>query len=218
MKYKAAMERAVVDAYFYMQDRWLKVQAKNLYWADRHWSWNFLPDENNSFNYDTKAGLFYTERSDTYHPGTYLPARVPRLDKIADWLKAGNPPPATVYLVPTADDKGRPLAAGKLYKLRVPADMPVKQFWALIVYDFDTWAFIYNPLDRVGLSTYDTDKIKKNPDGSVDIYIGPKAPSGLEANWIPTEGKKPVPFLRLYGADERFWNRTFTLPDVELVE
>jgi len=218
MKYKAAMERAVVDAYFYMQDRFLKVQAKNLYWANRHWSWFFLPDENNSLSYETPGGLFYTERSDMYHPGTYFPPRLPRLDSIAEWVKAGNPPPATVYLASIADDKGRPLAAGKLYKLRVPADMPVKQFWALIVYDFATWAFIYNPLERVGLSTYDTDKVKKNADGSVDIYFGPKAPKGLEANWIPTEGKTPMPVMRLYGADDRFWSRSFTLPDVELVK
>jgi len=218
MKYKAAMERAVVDAYFYMQDRFLKVQSQNLYYANRHWSWFFLPNAEDSLTFDTSAGLSYTERSDMYHPGTFYPPRIPRLDHIADWVKAGNLPPATVYLGSIADDKGRPLAAGKLYKLRVPADMPVKQFWALIVYDFATWAFIYNPLDRVGLSTYDTDKMKKNPDGGVDIYFGPKAPKGLETNWIPTEGKTPMPVMRLYGGDERFWNRTFTLPDVELVK
>jgi hypothetical protein len=34
-KAKAAMERAVVDAYFYMQDRFLKVQGNNLFWPER---------------------------------------------------------------------------------------------------------------------------------------------------------------------------------------
>jgi len=28
--------------------------------------------------------------------------------------------------------------------------------------------------------------MKRNPDGSVDIYFGPKAPAGKQANWIYT--------------------------------
>jgi hypothetical protein len=28
--------------------------------------------------------------------------------------------------------------------------------------------------------------LRKNDDGSVDIYCGPKAPAGFEKNWIPT--------------------------------
>ena len=95
--------------------------------------------------------------------------------------------------------------------------MPVKQFWALIVYDFATWAFIYNPLDRVGLSMYNKPNMKMNDDGSVDLYIGPEAPKGLESNWIPTQGKVPVPFMRFYGPTDEFYNKTFKLPDFELV-
>jgi hypothetical protein len=26
----------------------------------------------------------------------------------------------------------------------------------------------------------------RNDDGSVDLYMGPKAPAGFEKNWIPT--------------------------------
>src|SRR5262249_60537916 len=76
--------------------------------------------------------------------------------------------------------------------------MPVKQFWSLIVYDYATWAFIYNPMDRVGLSTYDTAGVKKKADGSVRIYFGPKDPEGLEPKWVPTQGQKPLPPLRVY--------------------
>ena len=60
--------------------------------------------------------------------------------------------------------------------------------------------------------------MKLNADGSVTLYIGPKVPAGLEANWIPTQGKKPAPVIRLYGPTEPFWNKTFKLPDFELVE
>jgi hypothetical protein len=76
------------------------------------------------------------------------------------------------------------------------------------------WAFIYNPLDRVGLSSYD----KPNHEGQcgrhVDLLIRPKAPKGGESNWIPTQGERPLPVTRLYGGDDAFWDQSFKMPDV----
>jgi hypothetical protein len=204
-KMKEILTRAAVDAYFYMQDHFMKVQMKNLYWPERYWSYFFLPDPNGGFSWDTDTALFYDNRADNYHIGTYYPNKV-----VAR--------PATVYLCGMADQEGHPLEAGKTYKLNVPKDVPVKQFWALIVYDYATWAFIYNPLDRPGLSSYDIPNMKANADGSVDIYIGPKAPKGLESNWIPTQGKRPFPIMRLYAPDEAFWDKSFKMPDLELVK
>jgi len=60
-----------------------------------------------------------------YHPGTVLPG------KLSDR-------PATIYFVHMADSEGCPLAGGKTCKLNVPKDVPVKQLWALMVYDFAT--------------------------------------------------------------------------------
>ncbi|MBV8638137.1 MAG: DUF1254 domain-containing protein [Candidatus Eremiobacteraeota bacterium] len=204
LKYKAAMERAVVDAYFYMQDRFYDVQDNNLFWSDRHYSYFFILDPQGSVVWDTPTGLFYDNRSDMYHVGTYYPGKFPKQ-------------PATAYLCAIADSDGRRLDGDKDYKLHVPKDMPVKQFWALIIYDFATWAFIYNPLDRVGFSSYDKSNMKANEDGSVDIYFGPQPPTGLESNWIPTQGKHPMPVMRFYGGTEEFWNKTFKLPDIELM-
>jgi len=53
--------------------------------------------------------------------------------------------------------------------------------------------------------------------GSSSLYFGPNAPAGLESNWIPTMGKEPYVWLRLYGLEEAFWNKPFKMPDVELV-
>ena len=60
--------------------------------------------------------------------------------------------------------------------------------------------------------------MKINADGSVDLYFGPRAPAGFENNWLPTMGKKPYLWFRLYAPGEAFWNKTFKLPDVELVK
>lgn len=59
------------------------------------------------------------------------------------------------------------------------------------------------------------DRMKVNADGSVNLYIGPKAPVGLDSNWIPTMGKKPYLWPRLYGPKEAFLNKSFRMPDVE---
>jgi hypothetical protein len=125
---------------------------------------------------------------------------------------------ATVYLAPIADSAGQPLEAGKNYRLRVPKDTPAKQFWSLTVYDRANWAFIKTPSGRASRNSFDMDQMKKNEDGSVDLYFGPKAPDGLESNWIPTEGHEPYLWLRLYGPEEAFWNKSFKMPDVELVQ
>ena len=42
--------------------------------------------------------------------------------------------------------------------------------------------------------------VKFNPDGSVDIYFGPEAPTGKESNWIQTvPGKGWFTLLNLFG-------------------
>jgi hypothetical protein len=100
--------------------------------------------------------------------------------------------------------------------LTVPKEVPIQQFWSLNIYDLETYAFIYNPLDRAGLSSLDLANMQTNEDGSVTLYFGPEALDGLESNWIPTEGKRPLPVLRLYGPTDEFYDRSWEMPDVEL--
>jgi Protein of unknown function (DUF1214)/N-sulphoglucosamine sulphohydrolase, C-terminal len=58
-----------------------------------------------------------------------------------------------------------------------------------------------------------------NPDGSVDIWYGPTAPAGHEANWVQTiPGKGWNTMLRLYGPLEPWFDRTWRPGEVELVK
>jgi len=82
------------------------------------------------------------------------------------------------------------------------------------MYDRATWAFVNNPLDRAGLGSFNKDQMKMNADGSVDLYVGPSAPAGLETNWIPTMGKEPRLWLRLHGPEDAFWTKTLSLHDL----
>ncbi|MBL8822177.1 MAG: DUF1254 domain-containing protein [Planctomycetia bacterium] len=204
-KMKAAMERGVVDAYHYIQKLTRDLHEKNLWWPDRKWAFVMVPDENRGFEFVNDRAVEVDKRAACWFFYTFYPAV---LDE-----KAG-----TVYLAPIADTDGKPLEAGSLYRIRVPKDTPAKQFWSITVYDNANWGFIDNPQDRSGLGTFDKDKMKVNDDGSVDIYVGPKAPEGLESNWIPTMDKKPYIWLRLYGPDEPFWKKTWKLPDLVRVK
>ena len=204
-KMKAAMERGVVDAYHYMQELTLKLLQENLWWPDRHWAMVLVPDESGGFEFITDRAVEIDKRAAIWFPAIFLP---PKYDEKA----------ATAYISAIADKGGKAVEAGKLYRIRVPKDTPAKQFWSITVYDNATWGFIMNPQDRSGLGMLDTDKMEVNDDGSVDVYVGPKAPDGLECNWIPTADKDPVIWLRLYGPDEPFWKKTFKMPDIELVK
>jgi hypothetical protein len=60
--------------------------------------------------------------------------------------------------------------------------------------------------------------MKKNEDGSVTLYVGPTAPDGLESNWIPIGGKRPLPVFRFYGPEEPLYDKSFKMPDFERVD
>ncbi len=202
---KRAMKQAVVDAWFYLQQWFDNFPKERLYWPDRHYASLLMTDTNRTFTfvYDDRIDLI--NRAAEYFWCTYMP-------------KVLSDTPATKYMMAMADKDGKLLEAGKLYKLDVPAEMPVKQFWALTVYDRATMAFIYSDTNRTTLSSYDLGTMKKNADGGVTIYVGPKPPAGLDSNWIPTAGKRPLPAMRFYGPTEAMNNKTFKLPDFELVD
>ncbi|MFJ4193486.1 DUF1254 domain-containing protein [Pseudomonas sp. NPDC089534] len=200
-----AMRQAAIDAWFYLQHWFDNIPKDKLYWPDRHYASLLMTDENRRFTFEYEDNIDLIGRAAEYFWCTFMPKQL-------------SDSPATQYLMAMADRNGKPLEAGKLYKLDVPAQMPVKQFWAFTVYNRDNNAFIYSDSGRTTLSSYDLDSMKKNVDGSTTIYLGPKSPEGLESNWIPTAGKRPLPAMRFYGGTEALNNKTFKLPDIELVE
>jgi hypothetical protein len=80
------------------------------------------------------------------------------------------------YLISIKDKDGNALNGGKTYKLTVPPDVPIEQYWSVTLYDRETHALIKN-MDRASRASNASD-VRKNADGSVDIYFGPKAPEG----------------------------------------
>ena len=151
-----------------------------------------------------------------------------QLDERAAWFyealatSAGmatkTPGVGSVYLGAYKDKDGAWLDGASSYRLRVPANAPVQQFWSLTLYDVATRALIQNKEQRTDRSSRQPDLVK-NADGSVDLYVGPAAPAGFEKNWIPTvPGKAWFPYFRLYAPTEAHFNRTWVLPDFERVK
>jgi hypothetical protein len=68
---------------------------------------------------------------------------------------------------------------------------------------------------RLTISSLDKE-LRKNADGSVDIYIGPKPPAGQTSNWVYTpDSQKWSPWFRVYGPEEGIMNKSWRLPDLE---
>jgi hypothetical protein len=118
------------------------------------------------------------------------------------------------YLINIKDNGGESYDGSKNYRLHVPPNVPVEQYWSLTAYDRDTHALIKN-VDRAGCASNSND-VKKNADGSVDLYLGPRAPASQEANWIPTDPARRFELMfRLYGPRKELFEKTWALPDVE---
>jgi hypothetical protein len=124
---------------------------------------------------------------------------------------------ATFYLDNAETADGEWLDGNKNYKLVVPPNVPVNDFWAVTVYDLETASYIREK----SKSSIDSSLpgLKKNKDGSVDIYFGLKAPKGKEDNWIPTpENRRFFLLFRFYGPQKGVFDGSFKLNDIELVK
>ncbi len=124
---------------------------------------------------------------------------------------------ATFYLDIAETPDGEWLAGSKNYKLVVPPNVPVNDFWAVTVYDLETASYLRD----VSKSSIDSSLagLQMNEDGSVDMYFGPAPPTGKEANWIPTtEGRRFFLLFRFYGPQRGVFDGSFELNDIELID
>lgn len=117
------------------------------------------------------------------------------------------------YLLTIADRAGNRLAGNKTYRLRVPANAPIEQYWSVTAYDRETHALIRG-VSHPSRASNDSE-LRRNADGSTDVYFGPHAPAGKEANWVPTDPNRHFELLfRLYGPKKSLFEKQWTLPDV----
>jgi hypothetical protein len=122
------------------------------------------------------------------------------------------------YSMGMVDSEGRPLDGSKTYKLHMPPDIPVKDFWALTMYDTQTRCQLQTDQQFPTLDSY-KEGMKTNADGSIDVYFSPEPPPGQESNWLQTiPGKAWFVALRMYGPLEPWLDQTWRPAEIELVD
>jgi hypothetical protein len=160
----------------------------------------------NGFAFTTKTGVYGTD---------YLM----RALVTAIGLGANRPQDA-VYPTSPKDADGREYTGANKYVMRFPKGQlpPTRGFWSLTMYDAD-YFFVSNPINRYSISP--RQKLKANPDGSVDLYIQKESPGAdKESNWLPAPDGKFVLMLRMYWPNEAspsIINGTWKVPPVKKV-
>jgi hypothetical protein len=158
----------------------------------------------NGWAFFTKTGIYGTDYLD-------------RAFVTAIGLGANRPQDA-VYPTSEVNADDKPYSGANKYVMHFDkgALPPADGFWSLTMYDAQ-YFFVDNPLNRYTLSA--RNKLKKNADGSVDLYLQHENPGkAKESNWLPAPAEKFVLMLRLYWPKETppsLLDGTWTIPGVK---
>jgi len=133
-------------------------------------------------------------------------------------MKSTTPGKGSTYLGAYKDADNNWLDGSKNYKVVIAPDAPAAQFWDVTAYNLETRAILQNQGGETAINTF-TEGLKKNEDGSITLYFGPKAETGKESNWIETNPSEDwFAYLRLYAPTEAYFDRSWPVYDIELVE
>jgi hypothetical protein len=200
-KMQDTLKAAVAEAHAWLVDKYENAYFPPPYCEDGHW---YVPA-----SHDVIEGL-----------ATFFD--VPDKDPVDDrgvgfsfgFFSAKHLGAGQFYLLTFRDKDGHAFEGGSTYRVNIPANAPVTQYWSDTVYDRNTHALIRNM--QWPSRSSQTQGLKKNADGSVDLYFGPKVPAGKESNWVPTstDGKLEV-LARFYGPQKPLFDKTWNLPDIE---
>jgi hypothetical protein len=122
-----------------------------------------------------------------------------------------------VYPMVRVDADGQPLNGTNNYSIHFEKGQtpPANAFWSLTMYN-DKQLFIDNPINRYAIG--DRDKLKMNPDGSLDILIQHDSPGrAKESNWLPAPIGSFNVIMRMYWPKEQILNGTWAPPAIKRV-
>jgi hypothetical protein len=122
------------------------------------------------------------------------------------------------YAIAFLDADKNHFDGAKEYKLHIPSNVPVNDFWALTIYDSQTRSLLQTDQQFPTIGSQ-TEGFKQNEDGSFDLYLSPSAPTGFENNWLQTiPGKSWFVILRVYGPLKPWIEKTWIPGEVTLIK
>ncbi|ADE54720.1 DUF1254 domain-containing protein [Coraliomargarita akajimensis] len=152
-------------------------------------AWNMgYPERNTAFSGADGATMNTDARVSFHYPYTGVtPAMAtPREGTGSDY--------GCIYL----DADKQPFDGSKTYKVSLPPDAPIANFWAITIYDTQTRSMLQTDQAAAGIDSF-KEGLRYNRDGSIDIYFAPKAPPGYQNNWVQTiPGKSWFSIFRMY--------------------
>ena len=116
-----------------------------------------------------------------------------------------NVPSEATYWTATVDRNRATLDGKKTYVIHFATGgaPPVKAFWSITMGDAKSLLMVANAQHRYSVGSHSG--LVTNADGSLDVYLGPSAPAGHEANWLPTPSGNFMLWLRLYLPSDPTW-------------
>lgn len=122
------------------------------------------------------------------------------------------------YAIAFLDAEKNRFDGSKEYKLHIPANVPVNDFWAVTIYDSQTRSLLQTNQQFPTIGSQ-TEGFVQNKDGSFDLYFAPTAPEGFENNWLQTIPEKSwFIILRVYGPLEPWIEKSWIPGEVALIE
>ncbi|MDR7230186.1 hypothetical protein J2X45_001267 [Caulobacter sp. BE264] len=123
-----------------------------------------------------------------------------------------------LYMKAAGDDGAGTFTGDGPYRLSMPAQLPLDGFWSLSMYEATAdgqFFFTDNPIHRYTIGDR-TQGLKRNADGTLDIWIGRTDPGGDKtANWLPAPKSGPFAlFLRAYLPKAEMLDGRFRVPAV----
>ena len=133
---------------------------------------------------------------------------------------AALPPEEAMYMRAEGDLPRALVDGQRSWRLHFPADrrIPVDSFWSLSLYEATEdgqFFFTRNDLNRFAIGDR-TPGLARNPDGSLDIWIGAASPGPeRESNWLPAPEGPFALFMRAYLPRPELLDGRWRLPPVE---
>ncbi|MFH1342180.1 MAG: DUF1254 domain-containing protein [Pseudomonadota bacterium] len=127
-----------------------------------------------------------------------------------------HPGAGSDYAIAFRDANKKAFDGSKTYRLHLPPNVPVNNFWAVTIYDTQTRSMLQTSQSYPSVGSQ-SKGFKQNADGSYEVYFAPEAPAGKEGNWMKTiPGKSWFAILRMYGPLEPWINKTWRPSEIEL--